>query len=118
MADGEGMRLEWHGDEILALLKGSTQQGLLLAAEHLLQVSSNLAPIEEGDLQRSGEVSSDPDEGAVAVSYDRKYAVRQHEDLTYRHDEGRQAKYLEDPMQSEAPTMIKIIHRAAKKGLG
>jgi len=111
------MQLEWHGDEILAAISGSSFRGVQLAAEHLLQVSSNIAPIEEGDLQRSGEVSSDPGRGVVAVSFDRPYAVRQHEDMTYRHDEGRQAKYLEDPMHSEQDTMIRIIHRAAKKGI-
>lgn len=117
MAD-EAFELTWDGDDVLAALKGASMDGLELAAEHLLQVSSSLAPHEEGDLERSGEVSKDPSTGAVAVSYDRPYAVRQHEDMTLRHDEGRQAKYLEEPMSTEKPTMLALIATAAGKPLG
>lgn len=116
MADG--FRIDWDGDKVLAALKGASFEGAELAAEHLLQVSSGLAPHEEGDLERSGEVSADPGSGAVAVSYDRPYAVRQHEDQTLRHDDGRVAKYLEKPMNTERNTMLAIIARAASTPLG
>lgn len=117
MAD-EAFDLTWDGDVVLAVLKGATIEGLELAAEHLLQVSSSQAPHEEGDLERSGEVSKDETQQAVAVSYDRPYAVRQHEDMTLRHDEGRKAKYLEDPMNEERDTMLAILAKAAGKPLG
>lgn len=116
MAD-EGFRLEWDGDEIMAALAEASMEGLELAAEHLLQVSSSLVPHEEGDLERSGEVTSDEASGTVAVSYDREYSVRQHEDLTLRHDDGRQGKYLEQPMSTEKPTMLALIAKAAGKPL-
>lgn len=109
--------LEWHGPRIEAMLSDDTFDGLVLAAEHLLQVSSTLVPHEEGDLERSGEVSTDPTHLAVAVSYDRTYAVKQHEDMTLRHDQGRQAKYLEQPMRTEATTMERIVAHAAGRGL-
>jgi hypothetical protein len=105
----DGFRLEWNDDEILVAFRGAEMEGLELGAEHLLQVSSTLVPLEEGDLDRSGEVSTDADEQAAAVSYDRPYAVRQHEELTWRHDEGRQAKYLEEPMSTEADTILQLI---------
>lgn len=111
------MDLEWHDDRILAALSGATMKGLELAGEHLLQVSGDLVPHEEGDLQRSGEVSKDEADLAVAVSYDRPYAVRQHEDLALRHDEGRRAKYLEEPMSTERETMLALIARAAGRPL-
>ncbi|WKU03753.1 hypothetical protein [Micromonospora sp. HUAS LYJ1] len=114
----EEFRLDWDGDKVLAALAGASFDGTLLAGEHLLQMSSGLAPHEEGDLERSGEVSSDPGTGAVAVSYDRPYAVKQHEDMTLRHDEGRQAKYLEEPMDTERDTMLALIARATRKPLG
>ena len=113
----EGFRLTWDDDAVLAALDGASFDGLLLAGEHLLQVSSALAPHEEGDLERSGEVSSDASTGQVAVSYDRPYAVRQHEELTWRHDEGRQAKYLEEPMSTERDTMLALVVRAARTPL-
>lgn len=101
-------QVEWNDDVVKAAISGAGQAGLLLAAEHLLQVSSELAPHEEGDLARSGEVSSNDDD-TVAVSYDRPYAVRQHEELTWRHDPGKQAKYLEQPMHDEKATMLALL---------
>lgn len=117
MAD-DAFELTWDGEKVLATLKDSSFAGAQLAAEHLLQVSSELVPHEEGDLERSGEVSSDPASGMVAVSYDRPYAVRQHEDQTLRHDNGRQAKYLERPMSTEKSVMLALIAKAAGKPLG
>jgi hypothetical protein len=105
--------LEWDDDKIKAAISGASMAGLELAAEHLLQVSSQLAPLEEGDLARSGEVSKDDSLETVAVSYDRPYAVAQHEELTWRHDAGKQAKYLEQPMTDERDTMLAIIAHAA-----
>ncbi|NIL56714.1 minor capsid protein [Salinispora arenicola] len=115
MADD--LRLEWDGDRVLAALSDASMDGLELAAEHLLQVSSTLVPHEEGDLERSGEVSSDPGSGTVAVSYDRPYAVRQHEDMTLRHDDGRQGKYLEQPMSTERDVMLALAMRATAQAL-
>lgn len=115
MADDH--RLEWDGDRVLAALSDAGMDGLEVAAEHLLQESSTLVPHEEGDLERSGEVSSDPGSGTVAVSYDRPYAIRQHEDLTLRHDDGRQAKYLEQPMTTERDVMLALIAHATHKPL-
>jgi hypothetical protein len=110
----DGFELSWNGDDVMATLRGATFEGLELAAEHLLQVSSQLAPHEEGDLARSGEVSSDRSTNTVAVSFDRPYAVVQHEDLTLRHDDGKQAKYLEEPMNSEQKTMLQLIATQAR----
>ena len=111
------MELDWSGDRVEAILADATLDGLRLAAEHLLQASSELVPHEEGDLERSGEVSVDESGPAAAVSYDRPYAVRQHEDQTLRHDNGRRAKYLEEPMSTERDTMLRIIAKAAGKPL-
>lgn len=103
------MDLEWHDEKVKVAISGAAFEGAVLAAEHLLQVSSELAPHEEGDLERSGEVSKDESLDTVAVTYDRPYAVRQHEELTWRHDAGKQAKYLEQPMTDEADTMLALI---------
>ncbi|ROO51076.1 hypothetical protein EDC02_5940 [Micromonospora sp. Llam0] len=113
------MELEWNGDKIAAVLRDATLDGLELAAEHLLQVSSTLVPHEEGDLERSGEVSTDPDQEAAAVSYDRLYAVYQHESMNLRHDNGRQAKFLEQPQNdpTERQTMLALIAKASGKPL-
>lgn len=91
--------------------------GLKKAAEHLLQVSREQVPIEEGTLERSGVASVDEGELRAAVSYDTPYAVRQHEDLTLKHDEGRKAKYLEDPMNEERQVMGEIVATEVRRSL-
>lgn len=110
--------LEWHGDEILALIEGAEVAGLTLGAEHLLQVSRTEVPIEEATLERSGVASVDAGQHRAAVSYDTPYAVRQHEELTYRHDEGRKAKYLEDPLNNERGTILELIAAPVQDVLG
>lgn len=111
------MRLEWHGDEALEEIVGATMDGLELAAEHLVQVSSSRAPHEEGSLERSGDTDKDEDDLKVSVFFDEPYAVVQHEELTWRHDAGREAKYLENAMNEERETMLAIIAEAASEPL-
>jgi hypothetical protein len=92
-------------------------RGVRLGAEHLLQVSRTRVPIEEGTLERSGVASVDESSVTAAVSYDSPYAVRQHEDLTLRHDSGRTAKYLERPLQEENGTITEIIAAQVRRAL-
>lgn len=94
--------------------KGASK-GLRKAMEHLLGESRRVVPIEEGTLERSGAVAMDGLEGAV--SYDGPYAVRQHEELDWRHDPGRQAKYLEGPLVTESPTMHALIAAEVRREL-
>lgn len=88
-------------------VEGAAERGLALAAEHILTESRRVVPIEEGTLERSGATSVDGNR--AAISYDTPYAVRQHEELGYRHDDGRQAKYLEEPMLAERDTAMAIV---------
>lgn len=107
--------ISWNGDDIVAELRDATPQGLRLASEHLLQVSRTQVPLEEGTLERSGTATVDEDKQEAAVSYDTVYSVRQHEDLTLRHDQGRKAKYLEDPLHQERETMLEILAAEARR---
>ncbi|OKI47233.1 hypothetical protein [Micromonospora sp. CB01531] len=110
--------VEWNGPEIIAIIEGAEPDGLLLAAEHLLTVSRTEVPIEEATLERSGVASVDESALTAAVSYDTEYAVRQHEEMTWRHDEGRKAKYLEDPMHNERDTMLELAAAPIQQALG
>lgn len=110
--------VEWNGPEIEALLDGASAEGLTLAAEHLLQVSRTEVPIDEATLERSGVASVDENDLIAAVSYDTPYAVRQHEEMTWRHAEGRKAKYLEDPMHAERETMLALIAAPLREEIG
>lgn len=93
------------------ILNGSANRGVALAAEHILGESNKKVPIEEATLMRSGTVSTDPGKFSAAVSFDTPYAVRQHEDMHLRHDQGRTAKYLENAMNSEVTTAAEIIRK-------
>lgn len=92
-----------------AVLNGSANRGVALAAEHILGVSNAHVPIEEDTLEKSGTVTTDPANFSAAVSYDTPYAVRQHEDMDLRHDAGRNAKYLENAFNSETVAVRQII---------
>lgn len=92
-------------------------KGLKKALEHLLQKSREQVPHEEGTLERSGTVVVDDGELVGAVSYDTPYAIRQHEDLTLRHDEGRKAKFLEDPADEERATMLELIAAEVRRSM-
>jgi hypothetical protein len=61
--------------------------------------------------------SVDISQGTAAVSYDTVYAVRQHEELTWRHAPGRTAKYLEGPLAEELDTVREIIAAELRRAL-
>jgi hypothetical protein len=111
------VRFTWHGEAVKRKQREGRNKGLRAAAEHLLAESQRLVPIEEATLERSGVASVDEAKGQAAVSYDTVYAVRQHEELTWRHDPGRQAKYLEQPYHTERATMLGLIAAAERRAL-
>jgi hypothetical protein len=97
--------------------RAAAARGLAKGVEHVLTESRKQVPIEEGTLERSGVASVDEASLRGAVSYDTPYAVRQHEDLTLRHDPGRKAKYLEDPLNDEGPTVLALVHAEMRRAL-
>lgn len=108
---------EWNGEQVKRREREGRNRGLRTAAEHLLAVADPLVPVEEGTLVRSGTASVDETKGQSAVSFDGPYAVRQHEELTWRHDPGKQAKYLEEPFHAEAETMKALIAAQIRRSL-
>lgn len=102
---------------VLKALHGEVMDALEGYAEFIAEESTRIAPIEEGTLVRSATVSRDDRAGKVAISYDTPYAVVQHEDTQMRHDEGRRAKFLEDPMLAAADWLGPAIASRVRKGL-
>lgn len=100
--------MDWHGQRLWTdrgrRLAG---EGLARALEHTLGVATTLVPLDEGTLQRSGKVTQVGLNGSI--SFDGPYAIRQHEELTWRHAPGRQAKYLETPMNTERDVMLQLM---------
>ena len=78
-------------------------------AQWVLAEATQQVPLEDGDLMHSGKVIVDEANRRAYVSFDTPYAVRQHEDMTYQHDSGRKAKYLEDPINAAARGPAKAL---------
>jgi hypothetical protein len=110
-------QIRWNGDAALAAIRAGAVRGVRLGSEHLLQVSRGRVPIEEATLERSGVASVDESSMTAVVSYDTPYAVRQHEELGYRHDAGRTAKYLEGPLREESDTILAIIAAQVRRAI-
>lgn len=111
------VRIRWNPQAATGHTRTGAARGVRLAVEHLLQVSRARVPIEEGTLERSGTATIDEQELTGAVAYDTPYAVRQHEEMNYRHDAGRGPKYLEQPLNEEAATMQQIIAAQVRRAL-
>lgn len=88
------------------------------AADHILGVSQELVPLEEGPLQNSGRVVVSARGRRATIVYTTPYALIQEENEDFRHAPGRQAHYLGQPMVTEAEVakqiMAAVLRRAAR----
>ncbi|RJO69772.1 hypothetical protein D5S18_28130 [Nocardia panacis] len=107
--------MRWEGRAVSAVARVGLEEGLFQAAEVLLAQSNALVPIEEGTLQNSG--TAEVRDGKGRVGYNTPYALRQHEDLTLRHPNGRTAKYLEKPLNQFGPQLEAIAGAAITRRL-
>jgi hypothetical protein len=109
--------LSWHGTAATQAIQAAAVQGVRMAAEHVLTESRKRVPIEEATLERSGVATVDEATLTAAVSYDTPYAVRQHENLNYRHDNGRSAKYLESVLPETADVVEALLAAQIRRAL-
>ena len=99
-------------------------EGLLVGGELVLGDSNEQVPHEEGDLERTGAVSGEMDAKGpkVAISYRdvayRGQAVQQHEDMTLKHDSGRNAKFLERALAANRDRVREAVAGALRKRFG
>ena len=77
--------------------------------------SQRRAPVDTGDLRGSAYTKQD---GLTAeVGFSSPYAVRQHENMQYKHKRGGEAKYLENPFKERRDRYLKDIGDAVKKAV-
>lgn len=110
MAVAQYTRMAWQGRRITTRTgrgRRLAAEGLQQALEHTLGEARKIVPLDEGTLERSGRVVMDGLNGTI--SFDTIYAVVQHERLDFKHLPGRQAKYLEQPMNTERNTMLQLM---------
>lgn len=110
-------QLDFNGAAVARELRAAAERGLVLAAEHVLTQAQALVPLDEGYLQSTGTASVDEGTLTAAVSYDGPYAVRQHEELDWRHAPGRQAKYLEQPLNASRAEVAAIIAAQLRRAM-
>ena len=101
---------------VAGLIGTHGERGVRVAVEFLLTEANKHVPHDEGTLERSGQASVDGTRGAV--SYDTPYAVRQHEDMSMRHDGKGEAKWLETTFGRERQTVAGLIAQAIRSGVG
>jgi hypothetical protein len=109
------MLRNWRGAEAERIAREAGLGALRQGAEVLLTEAQNEAPVETGTLRRSGTVTEATDR--VYVSFNTPYAVRQHEELEWRHPLGGKAKYLEDPFKRMRDKIKRAVQLATKKAL-
>lgn len=90
-------------------LKEKAKRGIRDAAQFILGEAVDIVPLDKGDLSNSGRVVINDNGLGATVVFDTPYAAEQHENLTFRHSPGRQAKYLERPLTEHADTVKQII---------
>ncbi|MFJ5638647.1 hypothetical protein [Streptomyces sp. NPDC093223] len=110
-------RLRFEGNLTSRELRAGAARGLYLGAEHVLGKSNEVVPLDEGPLQHSGTATVDEASLTGAVAYDTPYAVRQHENLDYRHAPGRTAKYLENSLNSSRDEVAAVIAAEMRRAL-
>lgn len=105
-------------DELMRRVVAGAVDGLNLWAERVRAVAVPRTPLEYGDLRDSLVVTpATADDLTSAVSSDLPYAVRQHEDLSLRHDDG-QAKYLESAVYDSEHEGHQLMAAAVRRALG
>jgi hypothetical protein len=93
-------------------------RGLNMAADRLVALSVPLTPIDLGDLRQGTSATYATTETLESkVSNDMEYAARQHEELTWRHPEGGQAKFLEAPARDNADELMELVRAQIRRSL-
>lgn len=113
----QNFRLRFNGALAARQMREGAARGVYLAAEHVLQLSNEVVPLDEAELQRSGVASADAPSLTGMVSYDTEYAVVQHERLDYRHAPGRTAKYLERSLNGARTEVAAIIAAQVRRAM-
>lgn len=111
---------DWFGDDVRKKINHNSRKGMVKGLEFIKQESVKVVPKDTGLLEKSAGLKFNEQTGGRhegVVFYDTPYAIRQHEELNFRHAEGRIAKYLELPFQQNQMKALQIMQREIKRGL-
>ena len=96
-------------------VRSAITDGLHAAAEVIRQEAIERAPKETGYLRNTAATAAEGLE--AAVGFDGPYAVKQHEELGYHHQDG-EAKYLENAVIATREVVGQILAEAIRRQLG
>lgn len=99
--------LEWHGEEIAALIAAAAAEGLGDALDVVGDASQDKVPVQTGELKRSK--FTDQDGLSGAVGYRDSKAAAAHENLTARLRNGKQPKFLESAANENRAEIVRAI---------
>lgn len=113
------MSFTWRGHQAAAAVRGAGVRGVNRAAERLRSLSVEQTPVQDAILRGSAQVTPAVQSDVRAiVSFDTPYAVKQHEELGYRHPQGGNAKYLERPLREREAELRGIIAAELRRAHG
>lgn len=98
---------------ILSEIEKLAQEGLKEVAENVLAESNRRAPRDDGDLIASGRTGVD--DLRANVAYKSFYATWIHERLDWKHDDGGEAKFLENAVEATKAENLQILGRAMRR---
>ncbi|GAB3467106.1 hypothetical protein [Actinophytocola sediminis] len=113
----KNVRVAWNGDALAGRARRGADQGAEAGADHVRDVAARRAPRLTGALRASARVVREPKTGTAAVTFDADYAVYQHEDLDYRHDDGG-PKFLETALVSERRAVARLMQAEVREAFG
>ena len=97
-----GFRMTWHGDDIVRGMEKQAAEALKEIGEDLKEKAVKLCPKKTGALSQSAVVEIDVKELTVGVVFKKPHAHLQHEKVQYKHKNGEQAKFLEQPLNENS----------------
>jgi len=99
-------------------IRGATINSIQESVLDLQGKAQRIAPKYKGPLRGSGDSGVKIEGSRITgiVSFDKPYALEQHENLEYHHDDG-QAKYLEQPFNENSGDYIEELKKAIKEEL-
>lgn len=105
--------MTWNRARAKGAAREGGDKGLKRAADHLLDVSQKLVPVDTGDTKQSGD-SGLLSEGVAAVVYTDSKSIGLHENMQDHHRAGKRAKYLEQPLHSEHAKLLALIAESVR----
>lgn len=104
---------------LLRNIESATKEAVEDVCLDLQSKSQQLAPIDTGDLRASASTEIQKHGTLIVgrVGFNESYALKQHEELSYNHPRGGQAKYLETPLKDNEQKYINYISNKVKEVL-